>query len=81
MVDLDPIETGEDDETILTMLKSHVRFTQSTVAHEIVDRWHTVRRHFVKVMPKDYKRILAAMEKARRTGIPEDEAVMEAMHG
>ena len=32
-------------------------------------------------MPKDYKRILEAMEKARLTGISEEQAVMEAAHG
>jgi glutamate synthase domain-containing protein 3 len=36
---------------------------------------------FVKVMPKDYKRVLAAIKMARETGIPEDQAVMEAAHG
>ena len=36
---------------------------------------------FVKVMPKDYKRVLLAIKKARETGMPEDEAVMEAAHG
>jgi glutamate synthase domain-containing protein 3 len=51
------------------------------VAQKILDRWNRNKSRFVKVMPKDYKRILEAVEKARRTGIPEDEAVMEAAHG
>jgi hypothetical protein len=32
-------------------------------------------------MPKDYKRVLAAIIKAQEIGIPEDRAVMEAAHG
>ena len=36
---------------------------------------------FVKVMPIDYKRVLEAIKRARETGQPEDEAIMEAAHG
>ncbi|MCZ6774628.1 MAG: glutamate synthase large subunit [Proteobacteria bacterium] len=81
MVDLDTIDSDDDEETVRRLLKNHVRYTQSTVAQRILERWDLKREKFVKVMPKDYKRILEAMEKARRTGISEDEAVMEAAHG
>ena len=36
---------------------------------------------FVKVMPRDYKRALAAMRRAREEGIPWERAVMEGAHG
>ena len=81
MVDLEGVEASEDLTELREMLAKHVRYTQSTVAERILDEWDETRRQFVKVMPKDYKRILAAMEKARQTGIPEEEAVMEAAHG
>ena len=81
MVDLEAIESDEDDAVVRRLLKNHVRYTQSTVAQKILDRWNLNVEKFVKVMPKDYKRILEAMEKARRTGMSEDEAVMEAAHG
>ena len=81
MVDLEKVASDEDNDTIRELLKNHVRFTQSPVAQRLLDRWGLYSQQFVKIMPKDYKRILEAMEKARRTGIPEDEAVMEAAHG
>ncbi|MEQ8496197.1 MAG: glutamate synthase large subunit, partial [Gammaproteobacteria bacterium] len=81
MVDLEALESEQDEEIVKRLLKNHVRYTQSTVAQRILERWGRNKSRFVKVMPKDYKRILEAMEKARRTGIPEDEAVMEAAHG
>jgi hypothetical protein len=31
-------------------------------------------------MPRDYKRVLAAIKKAHETGIPADEAVMASAH-
>jgi len=81
MVDLEKIVTERDEEAVRKLLKNHVRYTQSTIAQKILDRWNLHKEKFVKVMPKDYKRILEAIEKARLTGIPEDIAVMEAAHG
>ncbi len=81
MVDLERIASDDDEETVKKLLKNHLRYTQSTVAQKILDRWNLNKEKFVRVMPKDYKRVLEAKEKARRTGIPEDQAVMEAAHG
>ena len=81
MVDLDPLDHQEDVEIVLGMLRNHLKYTQSTVAERLLEDWKNTKRHFVKVMPKDYKRVLEAMERARRDGIPEHEAVMEAAHG
>ena len=81
MVDLERIGSDDDDDTVINLLRNHTRYTQSTVAQGILDHWAASRDKFVKVVPKDYKRIMAAMEKARRTGMSEDEAIMEAAHG
>ena len=80
MVDLDPMEK-EDFKTVKAMLTKHHQLTQSTVAKHILESWQDYQQKFVKVMPKDYKRILAAIKKAKETGMPEDDAVMEAAHG
>jgi glutamate synthase (NADPH) large chain len=80
MVDLDTLEK-EDTETIKGLLSKHYQYTQSTVAKRILDNWPAYQKKFVKVMPKDYKRVLAAIKMARETGMPEDEAIMEAAHG
>jgi glutamate synthase (ferredoxin) len=81
MVDLDAVETDEDVETIKTMLSKHAEVTHSTVAQKILDDWKNYQSRFIKVMPTDYKRVLAAIEKARAEGTSEDDAVMEAAHG
>ncbi|HXH83892.1 MAG TPA: hypothetical protein VNN07_13340, partial [Candidatus Tectomicrobia bacterium] len=44
------------------------------------DRWHDNVRHFQKVMPEDYKRVLDAARRAEEQGISVDEAVMAAAH-
>ncbi len=81
MVDLESLVEFEEVETVKEMLKEHLRYTQSTVAQRILANWKTMQPKFVKVMPKDYKRVLSAIIKAQQRGIPEDKAVMEAAHG
>ncbi len=81
MVDLDRIESDEDEACVQRLLANHVRYTKSPVAERILRDWATTRTQFVKVMPRDYKHVLAAIARARAAGLPEDEAVMEASHG
>ena len=81
MVDLDPFGDKEDVEVVKRLLTKHLQYTQSSVAKRILDNWSKYEKKFVKVMPKDYKRVLAAIEKAKAEGTSIDEAVMEAAHG
>ncbi len=81
MVDLDPLDEDEDLITVKTLLTKHVDYTQSTVARNILDHWTRYQSKFIKVMPKDYKRVLAAIKKAKAEGTSVDDAVMEAAHG
>ena len=80
MVELEGL-SGDDADFVRDLLRRQVRYTGSTLAQKLLDRWKSTQPKFVKVMPKDYKRVLAAITKARQTGVPEDQAVMEAAHG
>ncbi|HEU5083366.1 MAG TPA: glutamate synthase large subunit [Acidimicrobiales bacterium] len=75
MVDLDPLDEA-DAEWLRATIRTHLAETNSAVAQRILDRWHTNVRHFKKVMPEDYKRVLEAAEKARIEGIDVNEAIM-----
>jgi glutamate synthase (NADPH/NADH) large chain len=68
MVDLDPLESDEDAGELKALIEKHAGYTGSTVARRLLDRWDEARGEFVKVMPQDFKRVLA--ERRRR----EDEA-------
>lgn len=81
MVDLEPLAAAEDVELLRELLKRHARYTGSTVAEKLLADWKRAQAKFVKVMPKDYRRVLEAMARARATGVPEELAVMEAAHG
>lgn len=59
MVDLE--EPTRDDENIIhTMLHKHVAYTGSTKAQGMLDNFMVDVKKFVKVFPKEYKRVLAA---------------------
>ena len=81
MVDLDPLADHEDIEIVKSLLTRHRRHTQSAVAQKILERWEDYQTRFIKVMPRDYKRVLTAIKKARVAGTSIDAAVMEAAHG
>jgi glutamate synthase (NADPH/NADH) large chain len=80
MVDLDPIEV-EDAEWLRSTVRKHHAETGSAVAERLLGRWHQEIRNFVKVMPKDYKRVLEAARDAEERGLSVDEAIMAAARG
>ena len=80
MVDLDPLE-DEDREWLRATVRAHERETGSLVAERLLTRWHEELRHFVKVMPKDYKRVLDAAATAEERGMSVDEAIMASARG
>ena len=80
MVDLDPL-TEADSEFLHEVLLRHQAETGSTVAAGLLASWEHSLGRFAKVMPKDYKRVLAAASAAEREGRDVNEAVMAAAHG
>jgi glutamate synthase (NADPH/NADH) large chain len=80
MVDLDPIE-DDDRDWLRGIIRAHQSETDSAVAARILARWHDEVRHFVKVFPKDYKRVLDAIRTAEELGKDVDAAIMAAAHG
>ncbi len=48
------------------------------MAERILSGWNALLSKFVKVFPKDYKRVLEAEKRVRAQGLSGDEAVMAA---
>jgi len=81
MVDLDPLD-GDDVAFLRDTIERHHKETDSAVAAALLADWPASQAsRFVKVMPRDYKRVLQAQSRARREGLDETEAVMAAAHG
>ncbi len=79
-VDVEPLD-GEDSFLVRTLIERHAVETDSTVAGRILANWDLEQREFVKVMPRDYRRILEATRLAEAEGRSVEQAVMEAAHG
>ncbi len=66
---------------LIEVVGRHRDETGSTVAEAIVASADENVSRFVKVMPKDYKRVLEATRNAEASGEDVDEAIMAAAHG
>ena len=80
MVDLVGLD-DDDVEWLRGTLGAHCDATDSAVARAILADWPRKAGDFVKVMPRDYKRVLEAIAEAERTGADVDEAIMAASRG
>ena len=70
MVDLEPLDQAEDIRLVRDLIARHVGYTKSDYAARVLADWAALQPKFVKVMPKDYKRVLLAEAKARAEGRP-----------
>ena len=68
MVDLDPLVADEDIAELKQLISNHGDFTGSTVAGAVLNNWANQVTRFVKVMPKDYKRVLSEREQQLNAG-------------
>jgi glutamate synthase (NADPH/NADH) large chain len=80
MVDLEPL-SADDRIWLKDRITLHRDETGSEVARHVLLDWSTTWESFVKVMPRDYRRVLEATELAVAEGRSVDEAVMAAPHG
>ena len=63
-VDLGPVTDETDAEVLHAVIARHAEATHSPQAKWILENWEQVLPKFVKVFPKEYKRVLAAAHKA-----------------
>ena len=64
-------------ESLKLILSDFVSETGSEIATSLLANWESEVGRFSMIMPRDYARVLAAIEKATREGLPVDEYVME----
>jgi glutamate synthase domain-containing protein 3 len=71
---MEPAEAGE----VKAMIQRHVAATGSERGRAVLAQWDAMSPQFVKVMPKDYKRMLQAIQDVKRTGLSGEAAIMAA---
>jgi glutamate synthase (NADPH/NADH) large chain len=80
MVELEPLEE-EDRRTVQELCSAHAASTGSLLAARLLTRWEETLTEIVKVMPRDYRRVLEATRRAVEAGGSVDDEIMAAAHG
>ena len=80
MVELELLDE-EDRRCVAELLRAHREKTGSTVAAALLERLEDTLSEIVKVMPRDYRRVLEATRRAVEAGGSVDEEIMAAAHG
>ncbi|MEK4252240.1 glutamate synthase large subunit [Paenibacillus sp. FSL W7-1287] len=78
MILLEHMEEQEDINELQMMLKNHVQYTGSTVASRILLHFADELDNFVKVIPKDYKKMLQHIKSAQQAGHDQQDALLIA---
>ncbi len=78
MVGLEPLADPQQIARVRAMIERHRDFTGSARAGYVLENWPRLLPLFVCVVPKDFKRALASLERAHGQGLSGDEAVMVA---
>ncbi len=68
MVDLEPLADAEDAALVLSLVRKHGAYTRSNRAAKVLAAWDVLQPKFVKVMPRDYRRVLGAQARAKAEG-------------
>ncbi len=80
MVDIEPLN-DDDAEWLRGEITRHAGFTASPRSVALRDGFDAAQSDFVKVMPRDYRKVLEAIAAATRDGRNVEEAVMAVSHG
>lgn len=78
MVLLEGVEEPAEAADLRGLIQRHVTYTGSEAGQRILDDWQTAIQQFVRVIPKDYKRMVEQIQKEEATGLSGDEALLAA---
>jgi glutamate synthase (NADPH/NADH) large chain len=78
MIEFESLVDEKEIRSLEDMIQKHFDYTGSKKAERILDNWEEVISKFVKVIPKDYKRMMERIEEQMQAGLTAEDAVMSA---
>jgi glutamate synthase (ferredoxin) len=78
MVGLEKLEDPDEIEEVWKIIQRHQTYTHSARAAAVLANWQLMVPKFVKVMPKDYKRVLQSLKRVQESGLSGEQAIMAA---
>ena len=78
MVDLEPLADPAEIAEVKEMVRKHAELTFSLLAYRVLADWEFTLPRFVRVIPRDYARMLSALKEVEAAGLSGEKAVMAA---
>jgi glutamate synthase (ferredoxin) len=78
LVSLEKLSDADEIEEVWKLIQRHQTYTKSERAAKILGDWKNFIPKFVKVLPKDYARVLQSLKKVQSQGLSGDDAIMAA---
>ena len=69
LIDLEDLENSADVKAVKLLIEQHLEYTGSNKAKAVLKNWPKYKEQFVKVMPRDYKRVLEEAKKDKQMGV------------
>lgn len=67
----------DDEKELKNLIEEHVKATKSIKGNKILNDFEIEKTNFVKIIPKDYKKVLETVEKYTNLGLNEEEALIK----
>ena len=80
MVELEPLDE-QDTSWLIALLEDYAQATKSTIAMGLLEKPQEAFVDMIKVMPRDYRRVLEASARALADGRDVEQAIMETARG
>jgi glutamate synthase (ferredoxin) len=78
LVGLEKLADPDEIEEVWKLIQRHQAYTKSERAAKVLADWKNLIPKFVKVLPKDYGRVLQSLKKVQSQGLTGDQAIMAA---
>lgn len=78
MIEFESLVDAEEIDFLKELVQNHLHYTNSPKARFVLDNWNETLPKFVKVIPKDYKRMMNRIAEQMEAGLSNEEAIMSA---
>ncbi|MBR3518198.1 MAG: glutamate synthase large subunit [Lachnospiraceae bacterium] len=81
---LEKVENKYDCQELKALIEAHVAATGSSIGKRVLENFEESLKHFKKIIPQEYKKIVSLSASLEEKGVPAEQAQMEAfmaLHG
>ena len=80
MISIEKLENKYDIQELKMLIEEHTEVTGSEIGRRILDEWDEYIHKFKKIIPNDYKKMIALSSKLEEKGMSKEQAQMEAFY-